>query len=170
MSYRTDATGGEARRRIVCPPDSTNADAASLSVATMEVAGNVARTHTALKAVAGGATLALVAAFVGLGALGRYHYLLNYWVYRGFAPRRTRRSRHPALPIAAGTTIFHEGVPAGFEGVIRVVAFATVVLGAAALARPDSDTPPDGEREVVWHMEMETNGRDAVRRLDRVLG
>lgn len=52
----------------------------------MEVAGNVARTHTALRAVAGGATLALVAAFVGLGALGRYHYLLNYWVYRGFAP------------------------------------------------------------------------------------
>jgi hypothetical protein len=55
--------------------------------------------------------------------------------------------------------------------VIRVVAFATVVLGAAALARPGSDTPPDGEREVVWHMEMETNDRDAVRRrLDRVLG
>jgi enterochelin esterase-like enzyme len=53
---------------------------------TMQVAGNVAKTHTRIRAVAGTATLGLVAAFIGLGALGRYHYLLNYWVYRGFAP------------------------------------------------------------------------------------
>jgi enterochelin esterase-like enzyme len=49
-------------------------------------AGNVARTRTAPRAVAQAAALALIAAFIGLGALGRYHYVLNYWVYRGFAP------------------------------------------------------------------------------------
>lgn len=43
-----------------------------------------------------------------------------------------------ALPIAAGTTIFHEQLPAGLEGATRLVAFAAVVLGAAALARPGS--------------------------------
>src|SRR5262245_66316628 len=83
MSFRTEATGREARRRIVCPPDSRNAWTASSSRATMEVAGNVARTHTGLRAVAGAATVALVATVIGLGAVGRYPYLDNYWGYRG---------------------------------------------------------------------------------------
>jgi enterochelin esterase-like enzyme len=48
----------------------------------MEVAENVARTRNVARLV----TLAVIAAFVGLGAIGRYHYLLNYWLYRGFAP------------------------------------------------------------------------------------
>jgi enterochelin esterase-like enzyme len=52
----------------------------------MEAAGNVPRTHTGLRAVAGAVTLGLVAAFIAVGALGRYHYFLNYWIYRGFAP------------------------------------------------------------------------------------
>lgn len=39
-----------------------------------------------LRTVARAATLMLVASFIGLGAIGRYHYFLNYWVYRGFAP------------------------------------------------------------------------------------
>jgi hypothetical protein len=47
-----------------------------------------------------------------------------------------------ALPIAAGTTIFHEPLPAGALGAARVAAFAAVVAGAAALARPEPRARP----------------------------
>ena len=42
-----------------------------------------------------------------------------------------------ALPIAAGTVLLDEGIPAGALGVLRVLAFATVVAGAIMLARPE---------------------------------
>ena len=41
-----------------------------------------------------------------------------------------------ALPIAAGTVILAEPVPNGALGMIRLVAFAAVVIGAVLLARP----------------------------------
>jgi len=46
-----------------------------------------------------------------------------------------------ALPIAAGMFVFQERLPAGGLGVVRLVAFATVVIGAALLAR--GETAPD---------------------------
>ena len=42
-----------------------------------------------------------------------------------------------ALPIAAGTALFSEGLPGGLLGAVRVLSFAAVVLGAAALAAPE---------------------------------
>ncbi len=42
-----------------------------------------------------------------------------------------------ALPIGAGIVLFHEALPGGIYGVVRVAAFAAVVIGAALLARPD---------------------------------
>jgi hypothetical protein len=51
-----------------------------------------------------------------------------------------------ALPIAAGTVVLSESVPSGALGVLRIVAFVAVTLGAILLARPDG-TPGDG-REV----------------------
>ena len=42
-----------------------------------------------------------------------------------------------ALPIAAGTVVLGEVVPSGVYGAVRIVAFATVTLGAILLARPD---------------------------------
>jgi hypothetical protein len=39
-----------------------------------------------------------------------------------------------ALPIAAGMVLFHEPLPSGLTGAARVVAFATVVVGAVLLA------------------------------------
>lgn len=42
-----------------------------------------------------------------------------------------------ALPIAAGIAVFDEHLPGGGLGLLRLVAFACVVLGAAALARND---------------------------------
>jgi len=45
-----------------------------------------------------------------------------------------------ALPIAAGVWLFHEALPSGALGVLRVVAFASVVVAAALLARQPSET------------------------------
>jgi hypothetical protein len=42
-----------------------------------------------------------------------------------------------ALPIAAGTVVLGEDVPAGALGVLRVLAFAAVTVGAILLARPE---------------------------------
>jgi hypothetical protein len=42
-----------------------------------------------------------------------------------------------AIPIAAGMTIFHEPLPDGAFGVLRLLAFATVVASAVLLARQD---------------------------------
>jgi hypothetical protein len=53
-----------------------------------------------------------------------------------------------ASPIAAGTLVFAERVPAGAAGVARVLAFAAVVAGAALLARPEaSSSGPDLQPE-----------------------
>jgi hypothetical protein len=43
-----------------------------------------------------------------------------------------------ALPIAAGPLLFGEALPSGALGVLRVLAFATVVAGASILARPQT--------------------------------
>lgn len=42
-----------------------------------------------------------------------------------------------ALPIAGGVLVFHERVPGGTLGVLRILAFACVVVGAVAVARKD---------------------------------
>lgn len=41
-----------------------------------------------------------------------------------------------ALPIAAGPVVLHEEVPSGALGVVRLLAFATVTVGAVILASP----------------------------------
>jgi hypothetical protein len=46
-----------------------------------------------------------------------------------------------ALPIAAGTIVFHEPVPSGALGAARVLAFAAVTAGAIQLATPANETP-----------------------------
>jgi hypothetical protein len=51
-----------------------------------------------------------------------------------------------ALPIAAGTVVLSESVPSGALGVLRIVAFVAVTVGAILLARPDR-APAEG-REV----------------------
>ena len=47
-----------------------------------------------------------------------------------------------ALPIVAGATLFHETPPAGALGAARLVAFAAVVVGAAAFAARDAGEDP----------------------------
>jgi hypothetical protein len=47
-----------------------------------------------------------------------------------------------ALPIAAGVVVFHEGLPDELFGSLRVIAFASVVVGAALLARDAATAAP----------------------------
>lgn len=58
-----------------------------------------------------------------------------------------------ALPIVAGVVLFHEALPGGAVGALRVVAFGCVVLGATLLARGSSAEhgveEVDGPREEV---------------------
>ena len=55
-----------------------------------------------------------------------------------------------ALPIAAGTALFHERLPQGLFGVLRLAAFALVTAGAALLARPAFETADTPRPEVVF--------------------
>ena len=48
-----------------------------------------------------------------------------------------------ALPIVAGTVLYSEGIPSGAAGVARIAAFAAVVVGAALLAK--GETEPGAE-------------------------
>ena len=49
-----------------------------------------------------------------------------------------------ALPIAAATVVFHEPVPDGALGALRVLAFVAVTVGAVLLARPDAPAAGPG--------------------------
>jgi hypothetical protein len=62
-----------------------------------------------------------------------------------------------ALPIAGGIVVYHEELPGGALGVLRVVAFACVIVGAVSVARreaeaedvpqPESQPRPDADAE-----------------------
>jgi hypothetical protein len=57
-----------------------------------------------------------------------------------------------SLPIAAGTFLFGEGIPAGAAGVLRVASFGLVVAGAVLLARPGGE--PERPAEPVGRMRL----------------
>jgi hypothetical protein len=90
-------------------------------------------------AIAGGARLAFVPAL--LACHGLAFVVLQFGFQRGGALATAGMATlwTNALPIAAGTVLFAEALPDGVRGVARVAAFACVVVGAAALARPQLD-------------------------------
>jgi len=51
-----------------------------------------------------------------------------------------------ALPIAAGTVVLDEPVPSGVFGILRLLAFAAVTIGAIFLARPMKGQAPEPAR------------------------
>jgi drug/metabolite transporter (DMT)-like permease len=63
----------------------------------------------------------------------------------GFQRGSTMATAGPAtlmlsvLPIAAGLFLFHDGLPSGASGVIRLTSFGAVVMGAVLLARPSAE-------------------------------
>jgi hypothetical protein len=88
-------------------------------------------------AVAGGAALAFVAAVLACHGLAFVVLQLGFQRGSALATAGVSTLLTNALPIAAGMAVFGEGVPGGGYGVLRVAAFALVVAGAAALARPE---------------------------------
>lgn len=96
------------------------------------VAGDLALAPVLVACYAGG-TMLLQMGFQRGGAL----------VTAGLATLLTN-----AIPIAAAMTIFHEPLPAGAFGALRVLAFATVVASAVFLARQETaQQPPAPEPE-----------------------
>jgi hypothetical protein len=62
-----------------------------------------------------------------------------------------------ALPILAGITLFHEHLPGGVLGALRVLAFACVVVGAALLSREEPSAPLE-QRDGVGSEPLATAG------------
>jgi hypothetical protein len=89
-------------------------------------------------AIAGGGRLAFVPAL--LACHGLAFVALQFGFQRGGALATAGMATlwTNALPIAAGTVLFAETIPDGARGAARVAAFACVVVGAAALARPEA--------------------------------
>jgi drug/metabolite transporter (DMT)-like permease len=106
-----------------------------IAAGTLYGAGDVATKG----AVFGGAWLLLVP--VVLAAHGGAFVALQLAFQRGgsLATAGTASLLTNALPIAAGIALFHERLPGGALGVVRVIAFACVVLAAGMLARRDPD-------------------------------
>ena len=86
----------------------------------------------------GGARIAFAAALVAGYVLGTSLLQIGYQRGAALAVAGIATLLTNALPIAAGTVLLHEPVPSGTLGVLRVLAFATVVAGAIVLARPEA--------------------------------
>lgn len=101
-------------------------------------------------AVVGGPAAAFVAAVLACHGLAFVSLQLGFQRGSALATVGLSTLLTNALPIVAGTTLFHEGLPAGLLGVVRVASFACVVAGAAGLARTDA-RPPLEKTSHVWH-------------------
>jgi hypothetical protein len=101
----------------------------------------------ATKAAVGGGVAALAFVVAVLACHGLAFVALQLGFQRGGALSTAGVATllTNALPILAGTVVFHEGLPGGAFGVLRVAAFAAVVSGAALLGRagePAPEPPP----------------------------
>ncbi len=99
-------------------------------------------------AVGGGARLAFVPLL--LACHGRAFVALQLGFQRGgaIATAGVATLLTNSLPIAGGIFVFGDHVPSGAYGVVRILAFVTVILGATLLSRPESppeDEPPAAE-------------------------
>jgi hypothetical protein len=89
-------------------------------------------------AVVGGARLAFVPALLACHGLAFVALQLGFQRGGALATAGLASLWTNALPIAAGTTLFGESLPAGVRGAARIAAFVCVLVGAVALARPES--------------------------------
>jgi hypothetical protein len=94
----------------------------------------------------GGARLAFVATLILGYTLGTTLLQLGYQRGSALTVAGLATLLTNALPIAAGTIVLEESVPSGVYGVVRVLAFGAVTVGAFLLVRPDgSATEPAQE-------------------------
>ena len=87
-------------------------------------------------AVGGGLAVAFVVAVLACHGLAFVALQLGFQRGGALATAGVSTLFTNALPILAGMVLFHEGLPGGVLGVLRVVAFAGVAVGAALLASP----------------------------------
>jgi hypothetical protein len=88
-------------------------------------------------AVGGGAAVAFTAAVLACHGLAFVALQLGFQRGGALATAGVSTLLTNALPILAGMVLFHENLPGGALGVVRVAAFAGVVAGAALLASAD---------------------------------
>ena len=98
-------------------------------------------------AVGGGGRLAFVPALLACHGLAFVALQLGFQRGTALATAGVATLLTNALPIVAGTALFHEGLPGGVLGALRVLAFVAVVAGAAGLARAEpAARPAPGDR------------------------
>jgi len=94
-------------------------------------------------AVHGGSRLAFVPALLACHGLAFVALQLGFQRGGALATAGVATLLTNSLPIVAGLAVFGESLPHGALGVLRVVAFALVVLGASAPgARTTTSAPP----------------------------
>jgi hypothetical protein len=105
-------------------------------------------------AVSGGARLAFVPALLACHGLAFVALQLGFQRGRVLATAGMATLWTNALPIAAGTILFDERIPAGARGLARIVAFVAVVIAAALLMRGERSeaavAPPPPRRRLRW--------------------
>lgn len=139
------AVSGIAALVAAGPGSAVLAGGAGLGIAAgiMYAAGDVGTKA----AVAGGTRLAFVPALLACHGLAFVALQLGFQRGGALATAGMATLWTNALPIAAGTLLFGESLPGGARGVARVAAFACVVVGAAALARPETGAEPRAASE-----------------------
>jgi len=96
-------------------------------------------------AVAGGWRLLFVPAVLASHGLAFVLLQLGFQRGKALATAGVATLFTNAVPIAAGTTLFHEAVPAGPGGAARALAFLAVVCGAVLLTRAERPVPDHSE-------------------------
>lgn len=99
-------------------------------------------------AVGGGAAVAFTAAVLACHGLAFVALQLGFQRGGALATAGVSTLLTNALPILAGMVLFHEGLPGGVLGGVRVAAFAGVVAGAALLASTDARPQAEPRLEV----------------------
>jgi hypothetical protein len=105
-----------------------------IAAGVLYAAGDVATKAT----VGGGAAVVFASAVVACHGLAFVALQLGFQRGSALSTAGVSTLFTNALPILAGMVLFHEGLPAGAVGVVRVAAFVAVVAGAALLASPDA--------------------------------
>lgn len=95
-------------------------------------------------AVAGGGRLAFVPALLACHGVAFVALQLGFQRGSVLATAGVATLLTNAVPIAAGVVVFHEHLPGGGLGVVRAMAFAGVVVGAALLAGALHRPTPNG--------------------------
>jgi hypothetical protein len=137
--------------RLVLAPGAGLGVAAGLLYAAGDIATKAA--------VGGGARLAFVPVLLACHGLAFVALQLGFQRGGAIATAGVATLLTNALPIAGGIFVFGDHVPRGALGVVRVLAFVTVVVGAALLSRPEradaeSAPLPPGRVETAAALEL----------------